>query len=492
MKKLLAIVLSLLMVMSLAVPAMAAPVDPTDTSGSITISGAIEGVTYNAYKIFNLESYDGDKATYKVAGGWSDFVTAQSAILTLDDQGYVTWTGAKDAATVEKFAKDALDYAKTKNIAVAGTATGTAVGETTITGLTLGYYVVDSSLGALCSLNTTTPNVTMTEKNTEPSLKKEVKEDSTNTFGKTNNADIGDKVEYKITVTVAKNAAHHIKIVDKMSAGLTFNNDVAVEGVTDTSNAFEVVTTGLEDGVTFEVRFKDDYVNSLFTDADENSTTKEIVITYTATVNEKAVIRNEGNTNEATLKYGDDYEIFGEPDETKTYVYDFILKKFTKNAEGEEEILAGAGFVLYKGEGESRKYAKFTVDGNTYTLDKETPWVDSKDAATTITTTTERITIKGLDADTYGLEETVVPDGYNKVDPDPEVIIAQDTGDVTGSITETVGESIFVNVVKVENKSGSKLPETGGIGTTIFYVVGGLMMTVAVVLLVTKKKVNGK
>lgn len=484
MKKLLAIVLSLLMVMSLAVPAMAAPVTDAD-KGSITISNAIENITYDAYKILNLESYDvaSGRATYKVADGWSDFVTAQSALLTVDATGYVTWTGDDSAATVEKFAKDALAYANARGIQP--TASTTAESTTAvIDNLTLGYYVVDSSLGALCSLDTLMPNVTMKEKNTEPSLDKEVKEDSTGEFGDDNNADIGDVVEYKITITVAKNAAHHIQLVDKMSAGLTFNNDIKVDGKDLTDDIGKMGTPAV--GETFVINFNDTYVDGLFAADAANSDVNTIVVTYTATVNANAIIREEGNPNEANIKYGDDYEVSSEPDETVTYVYDFVLKKYTE-VDGEETLLAGAGFVLYKGTGEATQYAKFTVDGNTYKL---TGWTNNKVEADTIMTNAEsKITIEGLDADEYKLEETVVPDGYNKVDPDPDVVIEQDNGAVTGSVTDTDN---VINVIKVENKAGSKLPETGGIGTTIFYVVGGLMMAVAVVLLVTKKKVSGK
>ena len=258
-KKLAGMLLAMIMVLSMSTVAFAAQGTNND-SGSITINDAVEGHTYNAYQVLVLESYNTEaKAySYKANVAWEGWLKEQTQYVSIDAQGYVTWVGGTDAANVAAFAKAALAHAKEASIKPDATETAEST-TVTFTGLNLGYYLVDTTLGTLCSLNTTTPNVEMEEKNEVPSQTKEVQEDSDGSWGDENTAEIGDTVNYRTTIN-AKPGAKGYVLHDVMSAGLTLNeNSVTVAGLTKGQDAnsgdYHVVTTGLSDGCTFEVVF---------------------------------------------------------------------------------------------------------------------------------------------------------------------------------------------------------------------------------------------
>lgn len=484
-RKLASLLLAMILVLCAVTPAMAAQ-EGTLTGGSITIDNAVEGQTYNAYQILYLESYnvDSNAYAYKANSVWEAWLKTQTTYVTIDAQGYVTWVEGADAAA---FAKAAQAYAKTAPIAADATATANT---TTVefTGLNLGYYMVDSTLGVLCSLDTTKPNATIKEKNVAPINVKTVEEDSNKEYGDHNDADIGQTVNFKSTITAQAGAENYV-FHDKMSEGLTYigvtkitlnGQDVAAE------NNYTVKTTGLTDDCTFEVVFTQEFCDTL-------KANDKIVISYTATVNENAVIGLPGNPNESKLSYGDKSNTSTNttpPSETITYTWDMDVLKYANGKE--EDVLAGAEFVLL---------SKDTKKVATVANGKLTGWVDVPNAnegeeikwpANTVLTTGEngKIEIDGLDADTYYLREIKAPDGYNKLANDVEVVIK--------GATETQGEDgnkklTYTTVVaKVNNQSGTELPSTGGMGTTLFYVVGGVLVVAAFVLLVTKRRVGAE
>ncbi len=179
--------------------------------------------------------------------------------MNVDSQGYVTWVKDADAAA---FAKLAQAYAKNNSIANQGSTKATDA-TVTFTGLELGYYLLDSSLGTLCSLDTTNPRVTIHEKNQVPTNEKTVEEDSNNQYGSVNDADIGQTVNFKSTITLPK-GSENVVFHDTMSKGLTLDAssikvytdaDMTTELGTDN---YAVVTTDLTDGCTFEVSFEKD------------------------------------------------------------------------------------------------------------------------------------------------------------------------------------------------------------------------------------------
>lgn len=472
MKRVTSILLALALLLALAGTAVAA-----EDKGSITIDNAIVGKTYTIYRIFDLNSHNTDYSAinYTVSEKWTAFFAEGAPGRTYVDidktYGYVVW---KTGASPANFAAEAIKFAADKGIAHDGQAVA-APGTVKFDDLALGYYLVKSDLGALCSLDTTMPNVTIKEKNSESTVDKQVQEDSTGDYGDHNDADIGQTVNFRTTINVVDGEPKNYVLHDTMSAGLTFDPaSVAVtigERTLAKDTDYTLVANDLTDGCTFEVMFKDGVLNP----------NDVVEVAYSAKVNEYAVIGGTGNDNKTQLKYGEDKRT--EWDETHTYVWQFDVFKYAKK-DKEEIPLAGAQFVLYKTVNDEKFYAQ-VANG------KITGWTDDKEKATVFETPDNgKFVIAGLDADTYYLEETKAPDGYNQLkDPVKVVITATIAGDKTGRATITYNETA-TGTVRIENQTGVELPSTGGIGTTVFYVIGGLLMGVAVVLLVTRKKMS--
>ena len=488
MKKLITLFAALTLALAMAVPAFAA-----SSTGTITIDNAVTGTTYKAYRIFDLESYDTDKNaySYKLNTKWNDFSTYSTTIdsntvsaadfFSVNSAGYIEWNDAKKDAGAD-FAKLAKAFAVEKNIACdkAETASSATV---TFTDLTLGYYLVDTSLGSLCSLDTTTPSVTIKEKNSDTTIEKKIViTGNENEKVDSNSAGIGDTVNFSITITVKDGAPKGYVLHDKLS-GLTFNSDsleVKVGPKTLTPNTDYTLETNPKDGDSFDVKFTDGKLK----------TNDVVVVTYSATVAADATIAGAGNTNKAKLAYSGKEST---EEETTTYVWKLNVHKYALNSTNDEVALSGAKFVLYRMDSGVKKYAKLTND-------KIDVWVTDKGDATTLETSGKGdILIEGLNEGIYYLEETEAPAGYNKLTEPIEVKITATTSVTSGSETvqyKNLSESSYTPAtdvtVKVLNKAGTQLPSTGGIGTTLFYVIGGGLMAVAAVLLVTKKRMNNK
>lgn len=477
MKKLMAALLAVAMVCAMAIPAWAAG-GTTAGTGSITIDKAVSGETYTIYKMFDLNSYDPTAGTYSytVVSAWEDFFkdgATGNSYITLEN-GHPTWVKGAQAAD---FAKAALAYATEKNITATKKETATS-NTVSFTGLDLGYYLVDTSLGALCGLDTTKPDATINEKNEVPDIDKKVA-DSEGNWVTENTAKIGDTVNYKVTITV-QTANNRYVLHDTMSEGLTFNKDsvkvtVGTEEVATTN--YDVVTTGIGTE-TFNVKFKDEYIATL-------AAGTKIEVTYSAVVNAKAKVDSDKNTNEAHLVYGNKHET--EKHETKTYLYEFDLIKFSGST---KKLLGGAQFKLYDAEtgGNEIKLVKNEDDTYRVATATETP------VAYIETVAGKTVKISGLDKKVYYLEETVPPAGYNGLTQRVKVDLSTGSKKVTagyfndGTYDESLASSI--GGVAVVNNAGTTLPGTGGIGTTIFYVIGGGLMAAAAILLITKKRME--
>ena len=514
MKKFASILLALVMAMALTVPAFAVEGDETTpTTGSITVSNPVEGETYTAYKIFDVK-YSGKNYSYTIKSDskWYSNVNAYATEtngLTLTEAAGVP---GEYYVTVDTDKFSAADFANTLSKVSRTDMSGTPLeknseGKLVATGLDLGYYFVTSSVGALCDLTTTNPNATVTEKNDIP-------------FDKTidvHTVEVGQTVTFTLTAKVPDATAFEkftYQMKDTMSEGLTFDgvNSISVSTVSKDVEEGSVLTTP---GTNLTSYWTAETVGNGFTlNFDVKSMQDNgievgtwIVVTYTATVNDGAIADIEENDAKLIYSHNPSNSEDTKERDDKEYVYSAKLEINKDNKAGQP--LAGAEFVLYK---------KGGTDGNTnlyYRWNEATDdkaehitWVEDIKDATHVTT---EIVGEGEDAKavayfnglkdgTYYLKETKAPEGYNPLPEDLSVTIKgtpvlteNGTGVPTaGMDVEATLQAALTTVQEVENDTGAQMPETGGIGTTIFYTLGGLMVVAAGVLLVTKRRMQSK
>ena len=496
LKKLAGVLLALAMVFTLALPAFA-----DETPYSITINNSAEGHTYEAYQIFTGDLSGTTLSNIVWGSGVSE--AGQTAL----GDAAAKAEALKTEADAKAFAKEVASYLTT----AASSANTVSDGNYVIFGLAAGYYLVKDQDGSLTGDNDSyteyivkvVSNTTATPKSDVPTVQKKVKDinDSTDDamtgWQDSADHDIGDSVPFQLKATLADNVSSYTtyKVVfrDTQSKGLTYNNDAKVYIDGKETDGFTVTDTVNADGTTTLTVSCDD-VKAL--GAGNGSV---ITVEYTATLNENAVLGSAGNPNEVYLEYSNnpnksesgDNETGNTPkDVVIVFTYKTIISKVTKNPDYDPEVegskeyipLTGAEFTLEKYNKETDKWEAITVVKN--------------DEGTTFT-------FSGLDDGNYRLTETKTPAGYNSIDPIEFTVTAEHdvlsdnpaltslsgnatTGELTFTPNTTEG-SLSADVV---NKSGSTLPETGGMGTTLFYVLGGGLVLVAVVLLVTKKRMK--
>ena len=504
-KKLASLLLVLVMVFALATTAFA-----EETTYSITINNSAKDHTYEAYQIFT-----GDLSGTTLSNiVWGSGVS-EAGQTALGDAAAKAET-LKTEADAKAFAKAVAPYLTT----AAGSANTVTDGKYVISGLAAGYYLVKDQDGSLTGDNDSyteyiiqvVGNVTATPKSDVPDVQKKVKDnnDSTDTtktdWQDSADYDIGDSIPFQLKATLADNVSAYTtyKVVfhDTLSKGLTYNNDAKVYIDGTETNGFAVTATVNADGTTLTVSCDD--VKAL---SAVNSSA--ITVEYTAKLNENAVLGSAGNPNKVYLEYsnnpnksesGENHETGKTPEDTViVFTYQTIINK----VDSENKPLTGAAFKLEK-----------LIKGKDGAADT---WTTVKEF--TVDETTTSFTFSGLDDGQYKLTETKTPAGYNTIDPIYFVIEATHDETADAPTLKTLnayltdangnkqtemkdGESVNIDLGTVDltagsitttvvNKSGSELPSTGGIGTTIFYVLGGVLVLAAVVLLVTKKRMSG-
>ena len=479
-RKLASLLLALVMVFALAVTVAADGTTGTTGTGSITVENPIEGQNYTAYKIFDVV-YDEATATghysYTIDSTKnSDWFTTVKEYAETEGSGLtltlvkgtttyvVTTTGDFSPAAFADALKATVNGKAGKTLAVAG-------GKATAENLDLGYYFVTSTTGALCNLTTTNPNANIHDKNDMP-FKKEV--DKTN-------VDVGQTVTFKITGKVPDYTGftkYTYLITDTMTNGLTFKDDVKVMvGSEDKTNDCTITYDATNAPQTFTV--------SIPVWDKQYEIGANIEVTYTATVNKDAIAII--SSNKAKLTYSNDPttdEVTdSQTEEQKVYTSKIVIDKF-ETGKQETTKLEGAQFVLYKevkpaDGGEATKlYYKWN---DTDVSNKKVEWVTTQAEATTVETDKKgAASFNGLADGTYYLVETKAPAGYNQLTEAKDVT-------VTGSITDATRLSV---TAEVANNTGTLLPSTGGMGTTVFYVLGAVLVVGAGVLLVTKKRMS--
>lgn len=493
MKKISSIVVALFMIFTLAVRVSAA--EPTYT---ITINNDATGHTYEAYQIFAGDLYEGKLSNITWGSGVSEAGKTADAATKVES--------LKTTADAKTFAQEIAEYL------AAHTDSQKQQGQYTISGLAPGYYLVKDKDASITGDDTYTGyilevvgNVTVEPKGDKPTVEKvDDVNDSTNKEDGENwqdsaDYDIRDAVPFKLTGTLPTNYDDYYSYTyifhDTLSAGLTYNGDAKVY----------VVNGDDEVEITESFKITYDEINHKLTVSCNNLKTNDlkqiilstsnIVVEYTATLNTDAVIGSAGNPNTVYLEYSNNPNHNGEGDtgntpEDKVIVFTFktIINKVDENG----EALEGAEFTLEKWNEKEQRWDNVTGSVSEGTI----------------------FTFTGLDDGFYRLTETKTPDGYNTIKPVYFIVTA--THDITadnptltdlsvqivdedkepianpetGGFTIDLGEgSMSANI---ENKSGPELPSTGGIGTTIFYVVGGSLMVIAAVLFVAKKKAENK
>ena len=514
-KKMLAIVLAMALVMAMSMTAFASgdtnqdqegdtSAETTATyNGTITVTKTNQGQTYTLYKLFDAtvvsgRTDGGNGISYTLMDGKND-LEAGTTWFELKNGNVEAKTGA-DVSTAA-FRTWALSYGAPNATTLTGDGTAKSW-----TGLGAGYYFITTTTGTLISVTSITPDVTVEDKNASTEVDKSITgvTDGAGTITTDKAAalaEIGATVSYESRITIA-NGAINYKFTDVMSDGLTLNADsvkvyLVEKGADVATGATEATGYGTKsasnatgDNADITISFNNDWLTA--------NSGKDIVIQYSGTVNDSAVLADAGNPNKAKIEYGNTTNPITDEDEAKVYTAKLTVTK----VDDKSRPLAGAGFVLQ--DKTTEKYYRYSATGAAATEASGTEgeddyvpakaavpagvsWVDSIDDATEYVTTAGNngnvIVFKGLDDGTYTLIEKTVPSGYNKAD-DQEVTIKAATED------GATAEANTAQTATVTNKSGSELPETGGMGTTIFYMIGTILVLGAGVVLITRRRMG--
>lgn len=506
-KRVLALLAALALVLAMAVPAWAEEAGATYT---LTINNA--NGTYEAYQIFSgdlSEKEAGKKVLSNIQ--WGSGVDATKVV------GVNAATKAESLTTAdiaESFAEDLVSNSKLSSVkATAPAKNGTAV----FTGLSAGYYLVKNS--SIDSGKTYTDfilevvgNTTANHKGDVPDVEKKVEEknDSTGaatTWGATADYDVDDEINFELTGTLPESYgryANYKYVFHDTMTNMTYKDgSVKVYYVKDGNTNRVEISSGFASTWDNGAKKLTVTFNDLKTAVSGLAHGDKIVVTYTATLDANAVVGGNGNPNKVKLEYSNNPNGDGTgetPEKTVVvFTYKTIINKVTKGTDGNNVPLAGAEFTL-------SKFIASESGSDTVTVN-DTEYHGTWNRGVTVTpTNTGNIanvfTFSGLDAGIYRLTETKTPEGYNTIDPVYFEIVATNNETkvtsmegkaVNGSeISFTANETSGSLSADVINNAGTTLPSTGGMGTTVFYVVGGGLMAVAVVLLVTKKRMENK
>lgn len=480
-KRCTSVLLALVMMLAMSATAFAA------NDGSITVSNAVKGTTYSAYKIFDA-TYSGDAVSYTIPDGST--ITSQSGFT---DVFQTTVNGGKTYVTLKKGVADSavVSFLKTyvsgaslkADKSVKNTNDDTTV---KLEDLAYGYYYVESSpddsTEAAVSITTVAKNATIVDKNeTKPNIDtddgKKVATSADGTYSSVATMNVGDTAYFKITFnavnyTVKNGVATQIKkyTITDTPDGFDINEDkVSVKvGEKTLENTAYTIVKGNDGKLTIEIPWVDGQNNSIY------ASPSDVEIKYTATLTNKNVAK--ASKNSAEIKY--DNDSIPEVPDVEVYNYKIVIDKYAVNETDEANKstkLEGAQFVL---KNENDKF--YSVDAST----GKVTWKEAQTDATVVTTDENgAANFAGLAAGTYTLVEVKAPDGYNLLAKGTTVTLDAITSKVTNTSTLTVTSS-------VGNKAGSTLPTTGGMGTTLLYTVGSVLVLGAGVLLVVRRRMN--
>lgn len=522
MKRLLAVLLTVVMMMGLATTVFADDTTNT-TTYSITIVNEEAGHTYGAYQVF-AGDLDHEKILSNIKWGEGVDGDAIQTALSMDSASAIAVALEDGELDVDVFAALVSEHLTNKHL---HSGTQTADGKYVISGLAAGYYFIkdkDNSLDGVDNVSYTkfmlkvvkdTDAYPKTAKTTaEKKVYENVKPATDGMTGKAGNnyndvADynIGDDVPYAFYSKVPDMSnfdSYTFVFEDKLSAGLTFNNDVTVMiGNTTLDKSQYSVNTSPSDGCSFHVTIND---LKQIAAAVEGALVR---VDFTAELNASAVIGLNGNENEMRLKFSNnpnDNTSFGTTVWDKVVVFTYELDVTKVDGEEPTETLEGATFILYRENGDTTEYVK--VDSNS----RVTGWTTVESEASALVSDANGLfKVIGLDDGTYYLKETDPPAGYNILAQPITLVIKATTVNDQNWVGKTASEALTALTIKVdseaeakgdtdtgivsatvENNIGATLPETGGVGTTLFYVIGGILVLGAVVVLITRKRMSNE
>ena len=499
MKKFMALLATLTLALAMAVPAFA---EAATTTYTITIKNGTG--TYEAYQIFKGDLYNDTLSNIE----WGDNVT---------DEGRTKLGNAAENAktiTTEADAKAfAVEVAKYLTDPAAGTGTDS------ITGLAAGYYLIKNTSVGEGEVFTdyilqVVKDVEVNPKSGKPTLDKQIKHNDNGKWGVVGDNQIGDTVEFRTitTVPIVSGYTEYTYVIhDEMSAGLTSNvhsnDDVTIKVNDETVLDKNYYTVTVDEVNTNKFTVKVDVLKAI--EDGKMAEGNTLYTYYTGILNENAAVYNVGKQdNKAYLEYSNNPHDNTTTNKTpEKVVYDWTFKMEVDKVDGESKTpLSDAKFVLSKEK--NCDLGAIGDDGQPHNTENLISLIKNSDGSYTVAPagytgpvvkvmTAGEITIKGLDdATEYYLYETKAPAGYNRLTDAVKFKITatyNETGDHYTSVTAAVNDVDQQSVsVQVANNKGSTLPSTGGIGTTLFYVIGGGLMAVAAVLLVTKKRMNSK
>ena len=468
---------------------MATVVEAVDTNGKVTVTNVKPGETYKIFKILTLESFDETKRAYSYirnGDSWDGFINSSAArnYIDINNDGYVTFKDdQKNEIGARNFGLLAMEYAKKNNIPSIKTAIASDK-KVVFENLPLGYYLVETSTGRACSIDTTHPEVEIRDKHASPSVSKLVANGGTISNNKKRNSmNRGDNVFFETIINVKPHVTNYC-LHDYMDSYLKYNS-VLKDGIAYYSNEKNesqkrktlvkgtdyVATTKTNDDCNFHVTFTDAFYKKYQADIDSGKLT-QIYIKYMATMKDDAPI-DTPLVNTSYLTYGENSRT--EESKTETFTYSIPIFKYT----GYNKALAGAKFILSKDSNPTETNAlKFVQSGSNFDY-------SSKNGNVTLTSYSDgKINIKGIQADTYYLKEIEAPKGYNLIKTPIKIVVTSDT-DGKGVVKV---DNEVVDQVNVLNNYGSLLPSTGGMGTTLIYAIGCILVLSSGVVLFLKRR----
>lgn len=483
-KRVIAIMCIFIMVIS-----MVAVVEAVDTNGKVTVTNVKPGETYKIFKILTLESFDETKGAYSYirnGDSWDGFINSSAArnYIDINNDGYVTFKDdQKNEIGARNFGLLAMEYAKKNNIPSTKTAIASDK-KVVFENLPLGYYLVETSTGRACSIDTTHPEVEIRDKHASPSVSKLVANGGTISNNKKRNSmNRGDNVFFETIINVKPHVTNYC-LHDYMDSYLKYNS-VLKDGIAYYSNEKNesqkrktlvkgtdyVATKKTNHDCNFHVTFTDAFYKKYQADIDSGKLT-QIYIKYLVILSDDAPI-DTPLVNTSYLTYGENSRT--EESKTETFTYSIPIFKYT----GYNKALAGAKFILSKDSNPTEDNAlKFVQSGSNFDY-------NSKSGNVTLTSYSDgKININGIQADTYYLKEIEAPNGYNLIRTPIKIVVTSDT-DGKGVVKV---DNDVVDQVNVLNNYGSLLPSTGGMGTTLIYAIGCILVLSSGVVLFLKRR----